>query len=461
MDKVVFYISDDDKLSCTYYEVEDEFQTITPITLDSTRLEDIYMDFFKKYDISQVRATRCESGNAITFYDIDYVEMQELKNEARIYREKLEDKNNELNKQDYEEKKLHVVRKNNLGKTLVTVSTAFLVALTSYVGYRMFKDENGKLVREGVSEIQSMEYVPDLNFKWKPYNEVIDISDKGIFTDNSSEDVLDSKDVNTSVDTTPVTWEMDNFFPTTVENEMEEIESLDDTSYQEMSYDEDVSSVFRISASDETDLEKYYVAKAYYGDAINEYATKYGIDPNLVLAIATHERGIHSETVDVGGGIGLFQIQISGGWNWSGQTITAYNFESGNYESVTISLNSVSDVFENIRVGCMMIQNVLMKYDYNLAWAITAYNYGDNYLQKVINECCLNTGIPLDELKQIDNLEWLDYRGIISGGDENYLENVCKYIPNGTVLSFKKINGDDIKIRYENANYYENNHMRM
>lgn len=465
MDKVVFYISDDNELSCTYYEVEDNLQTITPISLDITRLEDIYMNFFKKYDKKQVRTTRCESGNAITFYDVDYVEMQEIKKEASRYRRELEYKNNEGNLgEDIEVKKgLHVVRKNHLGKTLVTVSTALLVALTSYVGYRMYQNNEGATYKS-VAEIQSMEYVPDLNFKWKPYNEVIDISNKDMTPLNSYNDEhdLDSKEVNPQEDIEPITWEMDNIFPVAVETQNEEVVSLESNSYKETSHNElEVSSVFKLSTSDETNLEKYYVAKAYYGEAINKYASIYGLDPNLVLAIATHERGIHSEIVDAGGGIGLFQIQISGGWNWSGQTITAYNFETDNYESVTISLDNVSDIFENIKVGCMMIQNSLMKYDYNLACAITAYNYGESYLQDVINKCSLNTGIPQDELKKLDNLEWLNYRNVISGGDQNYLENVCKYIPNGTVLSFKKINGEDVRIRYENTNCYENNHARM
>ena len=52
----------------------------------------------------------------------------------------------------------------------------------------------------------------------------------------------------------------------------------------------------------------------------------------------------------------------------------------------------------------------------------------------------------------MDNLEWLKYRNIIGGGDPNYLENVFKYIPNDTVLKFKKPDGSECFIRYENVN---------
>lgn len=34
----------------------------------------------------------------------------------------------------------------------------------------------------------------------------------------------------------------------------------------------------------------------------------YGVDPALVLAVATQERGIHSSVTDTGGATGLMQI---------------------------------------------------------------------------------------------------------------------------------------------------------
>ena len=46
----------------------------------------------------------------------------------------------------------------------------------------------------------------------------------------------------------------------------------------------------------------------------------------------------------------------------------------------------------------------------------------------------------------------MKYRNIIGGGDPNYLENVFKYIPNDTVLKFKKPDGSEYFIRYENVN---------
>ena len=353
---------------------------------------------------------------------------------------------------------------------MASVSAAVLIAITSYSVYRVINNEQAVFKASIDNNVQSMEYVPDLNFKWHPSNNVYSLDEENSKKDNTindnsnffeETDITENKlnnDNSNSVENDSITNNNldndDNEYTSNNEsiNTNQDNNSLEGTNENDLN--ERVDAVLKLDAEDATDMEKYYVTKAYYYDAIATNAKKYGLDPNLVLAIATHERGVHSDMVDSGGGIGLFQIQVRGGWNWSGQTISAYNFETGEYDNVTITEDSVSDVFENIKVGCMMIQNSLAKYNYNIALAITAYNYGDNYLEKVINTCSMETGFSTSELKDMNNLEWLSYRDIISGGDTHYLENVCKYIPNDTVLSFKNINnGEDVFIKYENINY--------
>ena len=237
-------------------------------------------------------------------------------------------------------------------------------------------------------------------------------------------------------------------FDTPMESETKEDETIIEDNPV---YEEDYP-VLAISAEDWVDTDKYFVAKAYYMDSLTKYANTYGLDPMLVMAIGTHERGVHSDTIDAGGGLGLFQIQVKGGWNWLGRSITAYNFDTGEYESVVVSLEKAQDVFGNMQLGCMMLQDLLRTYNYNVAEAVMAYNYGTTNVDKVLNYCSNDTGFTRGELDQMDNLEWLKYRNIIGGGDPNYLENVFKYIPNDTVLKFKKPDGSECFIRYENVN---------
>ena len=234
------------------------------------------------------------------------------------------------------------------------------------------------------------------------------------------------------------------------ESTIDEDNLITDLSMNEQEIIPDI--VFSLNADDWTNTDKYFVANAYYRDAITKTALTYGIDPQLALAIGIHERGLHSEYVDAGGAIGLFQIQVEGGWNWENKQITAYNFDTNSYETVTITKDSVSDVFQNIKVGCMMIQDILVRNNYNVLKSVTEYNYGSENLRYVLERCSNDTGYRTDELNSMNNQEWLNYRNVIHGGDPNYLENVFKYIPNGSVLTFTKPSGEVLNIQYNNSN---------
>lgn len=208
--------------------------------------------------------------------------------------------------------------------------------------------------------------------------------------------------------------------------------------------------IFSLEADDWTNTEKYQIAKSYYYETICKYANMYGLDPNIVLAICTHERGLHSDIVDSGGAVGLFQIQVEGNWSWDNQQVTAFNYETNSWETVTVSKEKVSDVFENIKIGCMIFQNNFIAQKYNVARAIQAYNYGAGNMEIVLNTCCSEENCSREDLNNQDNLSWLKYRNLIQNGDPEYLENVFKYIPDGTVLKFITPNGYIIEYVYAN-----------
>lgn len=113
----------------------------------------------------------------------------------------------------------------------------------------------------------------------------------------------------------------------------EEISNISYSNFYGYDENEEDYMVVSIDYNDRSNTEKAYITQAYYGDLINKYSKMYGMDPNLVLAIATQERGIHGTTIDVGGAIGLMQIQYN---VWAGQKISAYNFQTGKRESFII-----------------------------------------------------------------------------------------------------------------------------
>lgn len=189
---------------------------------------------------------------------------------------------------------------------------------------------------------------------------------------------------------------------------------------------------------DRYDTDKAQITREYYIDAIKKYSEIYGVDYELMTAIATQERGVHSEIRDPGGAIGLFQIEGI----WTGEELTAYNYETKEYETIIVDGSRLSDVFYNIKVGCMVFQTALNYMNYNIPAAIQCYNMGYGNMQKILTACSNATGKSVSEiLSDPTNLDWLQYRNYAVGGDKQYLENVSSYMNQNTEINV--FNGEE------------------
>ncbi len=201
-----------------------------------------------------------------------------------------------------------------------------------------------------------------------------------------------------------------------------------------------------LNTEDWTETEKYIYAKENYYDLITKYSKMYGIDPQVALAIACQERGVHSNKVDDGGGIGLYQIQIEGKFNWENQSVYAYNFETNSNEKYTIHKDQVSNLENNIKAGLMIFQECLRRNDYDVARAIQEYNFGSGNMSTVLASCYTDRNPQTEDNK----LDWLAYRNVISGGDSIYLENILKFVKSDSVFKFKDKDGKIITCKYIN-----------
>lgn len=466
MNNIKFYLNmNDDVIKCEYYEKIDDFK-YELIILPPKELYDIFSQFLKKYDKSLSEEQNGDI-NILTFNDVDVFEIDKIIRRNRQYKleemkkkEMLSYNNKSVLKEKSKSKK--VVRKNKFKKVFIRTSAA---VLTTLVMYSLVNEISDNIDINKIFFTNDIEYTTPTLMEFKSHDNVFPISDFEFNDDTKKENisVSETNDLDTwekeieptLLETTPI---VDTPVLETNEEEIVSNETIEETMIDNTDNIEIVPDyVFSLNADDWTETDKYFVADAYYRDAITKIASTYGIDPQLALAIGIHERGLHSEYVDAGGAIGLFQIQVQGGWNWNGRQITAYNFDTESYETVTITADSVSDVFENIKVGCMIIQDMLIRNNYNVLKTVTEYNYGADNLRYVIENCSYDTGYRIDELNSMDNLEWLNYRNLIHGGDPNYLENVFKYIPSGTILSFTKPDGTTINMQYNNSNVMQYN----
>lgn len=209
-----------------------------------------------------------------------------------------------------------------------------------------------------------------------------------------------------------------------------------------------------ISYDDKSNTEKAVVTKKYYGDLIKKYSKQYGLDPKIVTAIATQERGIHSSVKDPGGAIGLMQIQIGA---WRGLNLSAYNYETKRLETITVDEEKIDDINYNIKVGCMIFQNNIKEMKNNILAAIQCYNLGCTNMNKILDEYSKDTGRSKDAiLGDINDTGWMEYRDMLGVGDPQYVEHVFSWIGDEININNVKSDGKIINLNINNNEQTKN-----
>lgn len=209
----------------------------------------------------------------------------------------------------------------------------------------------------------------------------------------------------------------------------------------------DSLSIF-IDYFDQSDSERANNTRENYGDLIKKYSLMYGVDPNIMLGIATQERGIHSSERDACGALGLMQIEYN---IWVNQTISAYNFNTNEMEEFKITPENMSDLETNIKIACMIFQNNLKDMNYNVIAALQCYNMGVGNMNALLKTYAFYSGKTCDEiLNDCQDTGWLSYRQFINQGDKEYVEKVLSWIGKDVGFRVIKIDGTIINTEVNN-----------
>lgn len=192
-------------------------------------------------------------------------------------------------------------------------------------------------------------------------------------------------------------------------------------------------------------------AKNNYFDTISNAAHRFGLDKNILLGIATQERGIHSDKIDEGGGLGLMQIQYD---VWIGSTIDYYelNEETNTFErkSIKITDDLLKSLEGNIFAGSIILQQCMRISNYNIPMAIQMYNQGRGAINTIVDTYAkANNKEKEDVINNPEDFGWLDYR-YLKKGDPNYLENVMKWIDEDTFTVTNTSTNEEISFRITN-----------
>ncbi len=182
-----------------------------------------------------------------------------------------------------------------------------------------------------------------------------------------------------------------------------------------------------------------------YREIANKVGTKWGVSPNLLLAMLTQEsHGAYSN---------LMQIQD---WSHKDEVMEVYNFNTnqmqkivvtdnpGKYASdvITITKADLDNPFTNISVAAIIYRNIFNTYGkQNPIASIEIYNKGIGNFNKSMNKMYNDTGLTKEEvLATLDNTDFLNYSYVSGQGDPNYVANVLQYLNGDITIT---IIGDD------------------
>ena len=188
-----------------------------------------------------------------------------------------------------------------------------------------------------------------------------------------------------------------------------------------------------------------------YDDIFRDCAKRYGLDVNLLKAIACQESsGNHYDNIGIGPAEGIMQIEKDCHID---TVVSAFDFESNSEKSIYITEEVLQDPATNIEIGAMDLRNSIEAYNYNIPLGTQAYNFGVGGVQYTLDMCQSLTGINKTNIENNqENNEWLNYREIIGIGDPEYVEHVYSFLPNNYTISVLDRNGNEKTIALINDN---------
>lgn len=252
-------------------------------------------------------------------------------------------------------------------------------------------------------------------------------------TDISYEEVKNSDDVDV------ITYDDGDIY-----DYKEEVENDTNSNYLEFDYYSDSDK--KISNNDIENILRYK-------DIFDKYGHEFGIDSNLLIALATNESsGIHDIDYDEPD-IGIMQIE----WSvWLNKKVKAYNYEKNEFDSLIITNDVIESLEGNIKAGTMILQeniNKTVRYGYNdklinasdiLPYSLQRYNMGVGNMQKLLRM----------------GGDWKDNRNEITAGDSKYFEHVLAYLKlldNGEDIKINSFDEDTKEIKEWNSEVYDTN----
>lgn len=211
---------------------------------------------------------------------------------------------------------------------------------------------------------------------------------------------------------------------------------------EEYLYDDDMP-VYSFDYEDRSNSEKSNYARENYGDLVSKYATTYGLDSKLVMAILTQENAYNEINNSNIGANGVMQIESI----WNGYDISAYNYETGNVDKERIDSASLANPEYAIKIGCMILNN-------QYATLYNKYYLNGNITKdEVIIATVISYNKGITAICNLINNYGKDFTSHISetlGGDNDYLKHVFSYLEDMSIIKIQNQNDTPSEVVIDN-----------
>lgn len=211
---------------------------------------------------------------------------------------------------------------------------------------------------------------------------------------------------------------------------------------EEYLYDDDMP-VYSFDYEDRSNSEKSNYARENYGDLVSKYATTYGLDSKLVMAILTQENAYNEINNSNIGANGVMQIESI----WNGYDISTYNYETGNVDKERIDSASLANPEYAIKIGCMILNN-------QYATLYNKYYLNGNITKdEVIIATVISYNKGITAICNLINNYGKDFTSHISetlGGDNDYLKHVFSYLEDMSIIKIQNQNDTPSEVVIDN-----------
>ena len=189
MDNVIFRFNGENQIvSCMYIEQIDDFKQISKIELSPDELLKMYYHFKDKYPEQYIISEEYENGKAITFCDVDYIEMKSYKKQSEAFK-KYTKKTSNIESDLPKQKK--ITRTSPIKKKTIIVLTSIVVALSAGIATNSILNADAYQPLT-IEQLKNMEVDTGLQFDFEPSNivEDIDISNKDTDQNQTTQEII-------------------------------------------------------------------------------------------------------------------------------------------------------------------------------------------------------------------------------------------------------------------------------